>query len=632
MRRKVLLLTCLTISLLTDLVAQRPARAVAVPPTVVIDKDVMVAARDGVKLATDIYRPARDGQPTPGRFPVIVERTPYDKEGGGNIRRGIFFAERGYVVVFQDVRGRFKSEGRWWMLVDDDSDGYDLFGWIAKQPWSNGRVATMGGSYTGATQHALAITRPPGLSAMFVRETVSNLGKVGMRHHGAFELRFMVWIFSQAVVSREANADPVLRAALAEAYEQLPEYARTLPFKPGSTPLRFLPNYEEWLDKAMTHGDYDEYWKQPGYNVEEHYDAHADVPVYHETGWHDSWTQSSIDNYLGLSSRKKSPQRLIVGPWVHGGASRRAHGDVDFGPGAAIADYDGFMLSWFDRWLKDPAQVGEGNSTSSDSPIRLFVMGGGDGRKNGDGRMNHGGTWRDVASWPPPGTRFVPYYLHAGGALSPSKPTSAAATTYSFDPRRPVPTIGGNISSAAPLMEPGGYDQRCAPRFFGCDDALPLAARNDVLVFETERLAADTEVTGPLEVTLWVSSSAVDTDFTAKLVDVYPPNADYPHGFALNLSDSIVRMRYRAGLGKAAPLKPGEIVPVTIALYPTSNLFKAGHRIRLDVSSSNFPRFDVNPNTGEPLGRNRRWAVAENSVYHDPQHPSQIVLPIAGSK
>jgi uncharacterized protein len=633
MRAIGLLFICLSIGVApAGIDAQRANRAVDVPPTVAIEKNVMVPVRDGVKLATDIYRPARDGQPLAGRFPVIVERTPYDKEGGGNVRRGIAFAQHGYTVVFQDVRGRFKSEGRWWMLVDDDDDGYDLLEWIGKQPWSNGRIATMGGSYTGATQHALAIRRPPGLSAMFVRETVSNVGKIGMRHHGAFELRFMAWIFSQAVVSREAQADPVLRAALAEANERLPEYAKHLPFKPGSTPLRFLPNYEEWLHKAMTHGDYDEYWKQPGYNVEEHYDAHADVPVYHQTGWHDSWTRSSIDNYLGLAARKKSAQRLIVGPWVHGGATRRAHGDVDFGPEAAIPDYDAFMRSWFDRWLKGAAATAEDQTQQPELPIRLFVMGGGDGRKTADGRMNHGGRWRDAPAWPLPDTRLVPYYLHAGGVLEPQKPGSAKPTQYAFDPRRPVPTIGGNISSAGPLMEPGGYDQRCAPRFFGCEDALPLAARNDVLVFETPVLTGDTEVTGPLEVKLWVSSSAVDTDFTAKLVDVYPPNADYPHGFALNLSDSIVRMRYRQGLGKPVPLVPREIVPVTITLYPTSNLFKAGHRIRLDISSSNFPRFDVNPNTGEPLGQHRRWIVAENSVYHDAEHPSHIVLPIVTTK
>lgn len=270
-----------------------------------------------------------------------------------------------------------------------------------------------------------------------------------------------------------------------------------------------------------------------------------------------------------------------------------------------------------------------GAPAGAEAPVRIFVMGGGDGRKTRDGRMHQGGRWRDETSWPVAGTRLVPYYLHAGGTLTPDRPPASRPTAYTFDPRRPVPTIGGNISSAGVLMEPGGYDQRCDPRrFFGCEDNLPLAARNDVLVFETAPLGADTEVTGPLEVKLWVSSTAVDTDFTAKLIDVHPPNPDYPHGFALNLADSIVRMRYRHGLGRAVLLKPAEVVPATIVLYPTSNLFKAGHRIRLDLSSSNFPRFDVNPNTGEPLGRHRRWAVAENTVYHDPERPSHIVLPI----
>ena len=592
------------------------------PPTVAIEKDVMVAARDGIRLATDIYFPASDGSRAAGPFPVIVERTPYDKEAAANVHRGIHFAQRGYVVIFQDVRGRFKSEGRWWMLVDDSRDGYDLLEWISRQPWSSGRVGTMGGSYTGATQHALAIARPPGLAAMFVRETVSNMGKIGLRHHGAFELRFMAWIFSRAVDSREANANPALRAALEQANADLPKYVRQLPLLPGATPLRLLPNYESWLVESMTHSDYDSYWKQAGYNVEEHYAEHADVPVYHETAWYDSWTRSSIDNYLGLTAVKGSPQRLIVGPWTHGGASRAWSGAADFEPDGAIRDYDGFMEAWFDRWLKGkPGPAGE-------SPIRLFVMGGGSGRRTREGRIQHGGRWRDASTWPLAGTRFVPYYIHADGRLTPQLPGDAPATTYRFDPHRPVPTIGGNISSAAPLMEPGGYDQRCAPQFFGCDDDRPLASRSDVKVFQTGVLSNDIEVSGPLEVKLWVASSATDTDFTAKLVDVYPPTDDFPAGFALNLSDSIVRMRYRNRLDRQELLTPGAVVPVTMTLYPTANLFKAGHRIRLDISSSNFPRFDVNPNTGEPLGRNQRWAIATNSVYHDGQHPSHIVLPV----
>jgi putative CocE/NonD family hydrolase len=593
-----------------------------IPSEVVLVENERVAMRDSVLLATDLYFPARDGRALPGPFPALVERTPYNRRSRGNLRRAIALAKRGYVVVLQDVRGRFDSEGSWWMLVDDGRDGFDLLAWIGKQPWSNGRIGTMGGSYTGATQHALALEDPPGLQAMFVRETVSNMGKIGLRHHGAFELRFMAWIFSRAVDSREALADPLLKAALAEANERLPEYVYRLPFKPGTTPLRLLPHYEAWLYKAMTESDYGDYWKQGGYNVEEHYARHADVPVVHQTGWHDSWTRSSIDNFLGLSRLKKSPQRLLVGPWVHGGASRQHHGDVDFGEEAAVSDYTDFMGDWFDRWLKDEKHPAE------DPPIRLFVMGGGEGGKDEEGRMRHGGRWRSERTWPVEGTRFVPYFLHGDGQLSPEAPPRSDPTTYVFDPRDPVPTIGGNISSAGPLMEPGAFDQRCAPRFFGCKDSLPLAARNDVLVFESAPLEKDIEVTGPIEVRLWVSTSATDTDFTAKLVDVYPPNPDYPHGFAMNLTDSIVRLRYRESLETQKLVEPGEVVPVNIVLYPTSNLFARGHRIRLDISSSNFPRFDVNPNTGEPVGKSRSWSLAVNSLHHGPETPSSVVLPV----
>jgi putative CocE/NonD family hydrolase len=601
--------------------AQPRSERPELPPEVARIENVKVAMRDGVSLATDLYFPARDGQALPGPFPALVERTPYDRTSAGNLRRAIALASRGYAVVLQDVRGRFGSEGSWWMLVDDARDGFDLLAWIREQPWSNGRIGTMGGSYTGATQHALALERPPGLEAMFVRETVSNMGKVGLRHHGAFELRFMAWIFSRAVDSREALADPRLAAALAEANERLPEYVLRLPFKPGTTPLEMLPHYEAWLVKAMTEADYGEYWKQPGYNVEEHYQRHADVAVLHQTGWHDSWTRSSIDNFLGLSRLKESPQRLLVGPWVHGGASRRFHGEVDFGEEAALSDYTGFMGDWFDRWLRDAP------APPSDPVVRLFVMGGGDGRRDAEGRMRHGGRWRDEPAWPLPGTRFTSYFLHEDGRLSPEAPAAPGSTSYLFDPRDPVPTIGGNISSAGPLMSPGAFDQRCAPRHFGCKDALPLSARNDVLVFETAPLPRDVEITGPIEVRLWVSTSAPDTDFTAKLIDVHPPNPDYPHGFAMNLTDSIVRLRYRESLSVADLVEADEVVPVTIVLYPTSNLFGAGHRIRLDVSSSNFPRFDVNPNTGEPLGRSRRWEVAVNRIHYGPETPSQVVLP-----
>jgi len=256
------------------------------------------------------------------------------------------------------------------------------------------------------------------------------------------------------------------------------------------------------------------------------------------------------------------------------------------------------------------------------------VMGGGDGHKTPEGRIFVGGHWRNEQEWPLARALSTLYYLHAGGRLSTQPPAASPPTHYLFDPRHPVPTLGGNISSEGVLMFHGAADQRCRKDVWTCEDARPLSARNDVLVFQTPALDQDVEVTGRLVVKLWASSSAPDTDFTAKLVDVYPPNSDFPQGVDLNAEDSIVRARYRDSLEKAALMKPGEVYAFTMEMYPTSLVFKQGHRIRLDISSSNFPRFDVNPNTGEPLNNNRRWAVADNAIYHDPQHPSQIALPI----
>ncbi|MBI3302314.1 MAG: CocE/NonD family hydrolase [Deltaproteobacteria bacterium] len=260
--------------------------------------------------------------------------------------------------------------------------------------------------------------------------------------------------------------------------------------------------------------------------------------------------------------------------------------------------------------------------------MRIYVMGGGDAHKTPDGRIFVGGYWRDEQEWPLARTVLTPYYLHANGVLSPDKPADDPPTTYVFDPQNPVPTLGGNVSSQGTLMFQGAADQRCRPDFWLCSDSKPLSTRNDVLVFQTPPLDHDIEVTGQLVVKLWAASNALDTDFTAKLIDVYPPNADFPASVDLNVADSIVRARYRNGPGRAELLKPGQPYEFRIEMYPTSLVFKRGHRLRLDVSSSNFPRFDVNPNTGEPLNNNRRWQVAENSVYHDLQHPSHILLPV----
>ncbi len=606
---------------------------------VVLVKNVWITMRDGVRLACDIYFPGRDGKQADGKFPVIVERTPYGKE---SIRRwAAYFVPRGYIAIGQDVRGRFASEGKWRPLRDDTADGYDTAKWMGEQPWFSGAFGTVGTSYPGGTQHALALGNPPFLKAMVPADALSDAGQFGMRHNGAFELRFFNWILNIGAPNGSVEArDPKTKQVLTEAGEHVRQYALALPLRKGTTPLKLAPEYEDWLITAMSHGGNDDFWRDMGADVVDHVAQYKDIPVYHLTGWYDSWTHQVADlNYVALSNAKKSPQRLIVGPWTHGGRTRSFAGEAEFGPTAAI-DFNLLQQRWFDHWLK-----GEDNGVDREAPVRIFVMGGGDAHKTPEGRIFIGGYWRDEKEWPLKRAVTTPYYLHGDGVLSRQKPATEKPTTYEFDPRHPVPTIGGNISSenapeskrSAPmragdtgnLMERGAWDQRCRVSLWNCNDELPLAARNDVLVFQTEALAEDMEVTGPLVVKLWASSSAPDTDFTAKLIDVYPPSSDFPAGVDLNVGDSIVRARYRDGADKPAQLMaPGQVYSFAIQLYPTSLVFKKGHRIRLDISSSNFPRFDVNPNTGEPLNGNRRTAVATNTIYHDTLHPSQIVLPV----
>jgi putative CocE/NonD family hydrolase len=373
----------------------------------------------------------------------------------------------------------------------------------------------------------------------------------------------------------------------------------------------------------MSHGDYDAFWKDIGVDVVSHLEQHKDVPAHHVSGWYDSWALCVANlNYASLARSKKSLQRLTMGPWTHSGLGGSFSGEAEFGS-EAVVSIEGLELSWMDRWLR-----GIQNGVDKEGPVRIFVMGGGDGHKTPEGRVYVGGDWRTEKEWPLNRALATPYYLHADGSLGTEKPGAGKPSEFEFDPKNPVPSIGGNVSSQMGMMKAGAYDQRCRPDVLGCTGERRLASRNDILVFRTPPLAKDMEVTGPLVVNLWASSTAVDTDFTAKLVDVYPPCKDYPDGVELNIGDSIVRARYRDSLEKASPMTPGQIYRFRIELYPTSILFAKGHRIRVDVSSSNFPRFDVNPNTGEPLNQNRRTAVAINTIYHDAEHPSHIVLPV----
>jgi putative CocE/NonD family hydrolase len=603
----------------------QPPRVSARPAEfgVVVEKNVRVPMPDGVPLAADIYRPARDATPAAGRFPTLLTRTPYNKDGVSV--EGRYYAERGYVVVANDVRGRYASEGTWRMIVDDPQDGYEVVEWIARQPWSDGKVGTFGTSYPGGTQHALAEMNPPHLTAMVPIDAVSNCAVSGMRHGGAFELRFMNWIFQiGAPNSRAALANPALRRALVENGQRIREHVDSLPVRAGTTPLRVVPEYEAWLVEAMKSGPESPFWHTKGISVVDHVSDYADVPVLHITGWYDSWTRQVTMNYLALAKAKKSPQHLVIGPWVHGSQTANFAGEVEFTKEAGI-DLLAFRLRWYDRWLR-----GDKNGLDDDLPVLLYIMGTGDDRRSPAGRLQHGGFWRAERAWPLARAQSTVLYLNADGTLSSRPPQAASSrTTYTFDPKHPVPTIGGNTSSNQGLITNGGYDQRSRDDTHAADNRLPLSERRDVLVFRSDPLESDLEVTGTIEVKLWVGSTAPDTDFTAKLIDEVPPNPDYPLGFDLNLGDSIMRMRYRDGIDRqAGPLAPSDLVPITITLYPNANVFKKGHRIRFDISSSNYPRFDVNPNTSDPLGDYRRMVTADNTVYHEAGHPSQVVLPV----
>ena len=590
---------------------------------VIGESNVVMTTRDGVRLATDIYFPADGGRRADGIFPVILERTPYDKASPRSVTNGKYFARRGYICAIQDVRGRYQSEGDWYPFAKEAPDGYDAVEWLGAQPWSNGKVGTMGGSYCGSDQAAAATLAPLHLSTMIIAVGASNYYHSSMRQNGALEQQFLIYAFRMAVTSREAAADPALKAALGN---NVGEIVNRFPLKEGATILRRLPSYERWAIDLQTHGDYDDYWKQRGYAISEYYEEHSDVPTLYHGGWYDSYARNSCESFVAMSGMKSSPQRLLMGPWTHGAYEVTFAGDIDFGLEAHINEND-MRLAWFDHYLK-----GMHTEVADWAPVRFFTMGAGDGKPNDEGRVNHGGGWRSEPDWPLPGTAFTPYYLVGDGSLATEAPRNGVhpPSTFTFDPRDPVPTIGGGISAAAPIMEPGAYDQRGRADFFGSRDTQPLNSRSDVLIFQTPPLQDDLEVTGPMEVHLWASSSAVDTDFTAKLIDVYPPSDDYPGGLAINIADSIIRARYRNGWEKPEMMTPGEAYEFVFQLYPTSNVFQRGHRVRLDVSSSNWPRFDVNPNTGGPLGTEQSYRTAQQTVYHDADCPSHIVLPVQG--
>ena len=626
---------------------------------VTVSHDVMVAMRDGIRLSADIYRPALpDGTPAPGELPTILGRTSYDK---ANVPLwvdpvGKFFTRHGYATVIQDLRGRGQSEGvgQYYHCanVNEGADGYDTIEWIAAQPWSNGKVGMVGSSHGGIVQNVAALLRPPHLTALWVDVAPTSADDWEARQGGAMALQMFGALFLHAHDAPEIRDDPVALRRIEEAAENLRSLVWGMPFKPGHTPLSVVPTLEEVLFHYCRVGIHDDWWDMEALYQKSRLDRFADIPAVFSTGWFDPFADDVTRQFAHLAQQQSAPQRLLVGPWNHGGlrVGGSAIGEVDFGEAANWGNpvYNVERLRWFDRWLKDMD-----TGVEKDPPVRIFVMGGGEGGRDRRGHLNHGGQWRAEKTWPPSGLRETTYYLHRDGGLSTEVPDEATASvSWTHDPANPVPTIG---ASAAGFFEwvkmPDGLDarylspwarmrsivpdgpmhQKERPGMVACKPPYPLLSeRADVMVFQTPPLKRDIEVTGPMEVRLWVASSATDTDFTAKLMDIHPPTAVDPEGFHMLICDSILRARYRNGFDHEDLMVPEECYEIVIRQPPISNLFKAGHRIRLDIASSNFPRFDVNPNTGEPMGRHTGTIVARNILYLGRDHRSCIILPVVG--
>lgn len=540
---------------------------IALPlPASTANFNVAVPMRDGVRLSANLFRPANTG-----RYPTILLRTPYNK-GDAITPSYQAFVNHGYAIVVEDVRGRYKSGGQFEPINQDVQDGDDTLNWIARQPWSDGGVGMYGGSYLGIAQWKAALSQNPHLKAIF--PYVSGDDDYLDRFYspgGAMKLGHrLLWLAENMRASGFVPPD-------------FKSYVATLPIRRAGA-VATGHSLSTW-NIAIDHPTYDAYWKEV--SVRGHLkDIH--VPVYSVGGWYDNYVESDLDAFSTLSKHQHA-DRIMVGPWPH--VFSATFPNANFGKDSQVS-LRPEMLKWFDHWLKG-VELPE-----REHPVRIFVMG-----------INR---WRDEDEWPLTRARKEKFYLDQRFQLGakPDRDVQPAPDTFVYDPRNPVPTLGGAICCNPKVFPWGPMDQRGVEK------------RPDVLSYSTPPLAADTEVTGPIKVILYTSSSAPDTDFTAKLVDVFPD------GLARNLTDGILRARYRESLESPKLMTPGEVYRLTIDAGVTSNVFRAGHRIRLEISSSNFPRFDRNPNTGELSADARQMRKATQTVYHDHDRHSYLLLPV----
>lgn len=569
--------------------------------------DVAVPMRDGVTLRADVYRPA-----TSAAVPVILMRTQYGKDAAQvrplRYQRPDWFASHCYLVVVQDIRGQFASAGTFSEFTDDRNDGYDSVEWAATLAGSSGKVGMYGSSYVGATQWLAAETAPPHLTTIVPANTSADYYDGWTYENGAFRLNFIEpWAMESIVLSAAKNRGDT--KVVQQLTQDSLDIASLLRYAPYRTFPPFHPNdgavapyFYDWIAHC-TDGPY---WQQ--WSPQQHYPK-ITIPVLHIEGWYDAFLAGGVHNFTGMVSSggsgvARTNQRLVIGPWDHLGWGRpgspaapmlRLIGPVGNSP------INELMLAWWDHFLK-----GVDNGVSNGPTVNYFEMG--------------ANVWKTASAWPLPGTQWTRYYLSSDGHAASAMGDGALVTTlpasgqqpdkYDYDPRNPVPSVGGHSCCGALNGSQGPYDQQAVEQ------------RPDVLVYTTPPLTTGTEVTGPITVTLYASSSAPDTDWTAKLVDVHPD------GTAVNLNNGIQRASFRESSTAPTPIEPGQVYQYTITVWPTSNLFGAGHRIRLEISSSDFPQFDPNPNTGSWLGESTTTQVAHQTVVHDAEHPSALVLPV----
>ncbi|WP_308720337.1 CocE/NonD family hydrolase [Komagataeibacter xylinus] len=611
MRRYLLLLSCGFVALSVG-----SARAAAWPSDegrgscrVTKKTDVPATMRDGVVLRADVYTPD-----TKEKVPVILMRTQYGKSAAqvqpSRFQSPEWFASHCYIVAIQDIRGQGKSGGTFYEYRNDRDDGYDAVEWAARLPGSSGKVGMYGSSYVGATQWLAATATPPSLAAIVPSNTGSDYGNGWTYEDGAFRLAFIEpWMMEDIASSAAENqGDKKLSQQL---YLQGKNPAMLMQQLPYSTFTPFTVNGKNvapYFYDAVNHSTSDDYWK--AFDIRSRY-GKVNVPVLAFDGWYDSFLDGALENFNGMQKEGGTPlarenQRIIIGPWEHIGWGRPAAVVSPrlkaIGP-VANSPVNELMIQWFDHFLK-----GVDNGVQTGPHVDYFTM--------GENR------WHSATSWPVAGTQYQKWYLGSAhsasssmgdGALSQEKGDKQAKTqtdTFVYDPHNPVPSVGGHSCCAWTAGPQGQFDQSSIER------------RPDILVYTSKALDTPMNVTGPITVDLFASSTAKDTDFTAKLVDVAPD------GTAINLNNGIQVARFRNSLSTPELITPGQVYEYRIKVWPTSNLFLKGHRIRLEISSSDYPQFAPNPNTGEKFGASDRMEVATQTIWHDSKHPSSLILPI----